>query len=166
MDLLIRELRPGDEQSVVEILNPIIEAGVYSALDTPWTVEAEREFVANFPPRGVFCVAEDCRERRVVGFQTIEPFATYTRAFDHVAVIATFVDLSLRRRGVGTHLARVTLEKARRKAYEKVFTYVRADNPAALKFYRKLEFRIVGTAEKHVKCGGSYVDEIVIEKLL
>ena len=26
----------------------------------------------------------------IVGFQTLEPFAAYTRAFDHVAVIGTY----------------------------------------------------------------------------
>ena len=165
MDLLIREVRPGDAEGIVAILNPIIEAGVYSALDTPFTVEAEREFIASFPRRGVFLVAEDSRDHKAVGFQTLEPFATYTHAFDHVAIIATFVDLSLRRRGVGSRLAKATLEKAKRKAYEKLFTYVRRDNPGALEFYTKLGFRIVGTAHRQAKCGGSYVDEIIIEKL-
>lgn len=165
MDLLIREVQPGDAQAVVAILNPIIEAGVYSALDTPFTVEEERDFIAEFPERGLFYVAEDRLEKEVIGFQTLEPFAPYTHAFDHVAIIATFVDLSVRRCGVGTRLAEVTLRNAKRKGYEKLFTYVRSDNQNALDYYAKLGFRVVGIAEKQAKFGEVYVDEVIVEKL-
>jgi len=166
VDLLIREAQPDDAAAVVAILNPIIDAGVYTVLDTPLPVDAEREFIVSFPKRGIFHLAEDCRNQRAVGFQTLEPFATYTQAFDHVGIIATFVDLSLRRGGVGSRLTKATLEKAEQLGYEKVFTYVRGDNQAALEFYRKLGFRTVGTAKKQAKCGGAYVDEIIIERFL
>ena len=78
-------------------LPPIIESGLYSALATPLTVEAEQEFVHSFPRRGVFHVAED---------------------------------------------------------------------PQALRFYGKLGFRVVGTAERQARIGGKYVDEVIIEKFL
>lgn len=166
MDLLIREVQPDDAQAIVRILNPIIEAGVYSVFDTPLTVEAEREYIVNFPQRGVFYVAEDRQEQKVAGFQSMEPFATYTRAFDHVAVLGTYVDLSHRRQGIGLRLSEATFEAARGKGYEKLFTYVRADNLESLTFYLKLGFRIVGTAQKQAKIGQKYVDEVIIEKFL
>lgn len=166
MDLLIREVRLDDAEAIVSILNPIIEAGVHTALDTPLTAEAEREFITNFPQRGIFHVAERRQDGSTVGFQTIEPFATYTRAFDHVAVMGTFVDLSQQRQDIGRRLCKVTFESARRKGYKKIFTYLRADNPPALAFYLELGFRIVGTAQKQAKFGDRYVDEIIIEKFL
>lgn len=46
MDFLIREVRPDDAEVIANILNPIIQSGQYSALDTPFTVEAEREFIS------------------------------------------------------------------------------------------------------------------------
>ena len=166
MDVHIREVRSDDAGAIVAILNPIIESGVYSALDTPLTVEAEREFIRNFPQRGVFHMAEDSQNHRAVGFQTLEPYATYTHAFDHVAVIATFVDLGCRRRGVGGRLCAASFESARSMGYEKVFTFVRADNPEALQFYLKLGFRVVGTAQRQARIGSNYVDEVIIEKFL
>ncbi len=166
MDLLIREVRSDDAEAILGILNPIIESGAYSALDTPFTVEDEAEFIGNFPRRGVLHLAEDSRHHGAVGFQTLEPYATYTHAFDHVAVIATFVDLACRRRGVGGRLSEVTFESARGKGYEKIFAFVRADNLEALQFYRGLGFRVVGTAQRQAKIGGNYVDEIIIEKFL
>lgn len=166
MDLPVREARPDDAGDIVNILNPIIEAGLYTVLDTPFTVEAEREFIESFPARGVFHVAERLEDNRVVGFQTIEPFATYTHAFDHVALIGTFVGLAERRRGIGTRLSWATFEAAKRKGYEKIFTYVRADNEASLAFHLGLGFRVVGVAQRQARIGGKYVDEVIIEKHL
>lgn len=52
------------------------------------------------------------------------------------------------------------------KGYEKIFTFIRADNPAALASYAKQGFRVVGTAQRQAKINGRYVDEIIVEKLL
>lgn len=164
--LLIRRAQPDDAQAVVNILNPIIEAGVYTALDTPFSVEEEREFIASFPRRGIFHVAVLMPEDHVVGFQNVEPFASYTHAFDHVGVVGTFVDLACRRRGIGTQLFQATFQAALDDGYEKLFTYIRADNPGALSCYLRHGFRIVGTAHRQLKINGRYVDEIVVEKLL
>jgi L-amino acid N-acyltransferase YncA len=90
VDLLVREVELNDAEAIVSILNPIIEAGVYTAFDTPLTVEAEREYILHFPARGVFHVALCYQEQKVVGFQSMEPFANYTHAFDHVGVLGTY----------------------------------------------------------------------------
>lgn len=101
-----------------------------------------------------------------MGLQDVEPFATYTPAFDHVGVIGTFVDLSNRRRGIGRSLFQATFEAARHKGYEKLFAYVRADNAAALAAYLEQGFYEIGTARKHAKIKGMYVDEVMIERFL
>lgn len=166
MNLLIRKAQPEDAEAIIDILNPIIESSAYTVLDTPLSVEFEREYITGFPERGVFCVAERRQDHAILGLQSIEPFATYTHAFDHVGVIGTFVDLSHRREGVGTHLSKTTFEAARREGYEKLFTYVRADNLASLAFHRKLGFCIVGMAQRQARIGERYVDEVIIEKFL
>ena len=147
MDLLIRKVQLEDAGAIVGVLNPIIESGAYIVLDTPLSVEFEREYIASFPERGVFYVAERKQDHAILGLQSIEPFATYTHAFDHVGVIGTFVALSHRREGIGTHLSKITFAAARSEGYEKLFTYIRADNSASLAFYLELGFRIVGTAQ-------------------
>lgn len=80
-------------------------------------------------------------------------------------VLGTYVDLGCRRQGIASALFDATFE-ARRKGYEELFTFVRADNPAALATYRKHGFAIVGTARRHAKISGAYLDEVVIERLL
>ncbi|MBE4372865.1 GNAT family N-acetyltransferase, partial [Vibrio parahaemolyticus] len=102
----------------------------------------------------------------VIGFQNIEPFAQYTKAFDHVGIIGTFVSENARGQGVAKELFNSTFEVAKQKGYEKLFAYVRSDNERALAAYLKQGFEIVGTAKKHAKVRGEYVDEVLIEKFL
>ena len=166
MELGIREAQPGDAEAIVGILNPIIETGLFTAFDTPITVDAEIEYIRKFPARGVFLVAVRQADNRVVGFQSMEPFASYTHAFDHVGVLGTYVDLECRRQGIANQLFPATFAAALRKRYEKIFTFVRADNPAALQTYLHHGFYTVGTAYRQARITGRYVDEIMIEKLL
>ncbi|MFN6514123.1 MAG: GNAT family N-acetyltransferase [Nostoc sp. CreGUA01] len=166
MDLSVREVELNDAEAIISILNPIIEAGVYTAFDTPFTVEAEREYILNFPVRGVFHVAIGGHEQKIVGFQSMEPFATYTHAFDHVGVLGTYVDLSHRRQKVATSLFNATFEVARQRGYEKLFTFIRADNMAALATYLNQGFYIIGTAKRQAKINRTYIDEIIIERFL
>jgi L-amino acid N-acyltransferase YncA len=164
--LLTRAACPDDAEAIVGILNPIIESGAFTVFDTPFTVDAEREYLTAFPARGIFQVALRASDRQIVGFQSMEPFASYTRAFDHVGVLGTYVAPASRRQGVAARLFEATLVAAREKGYEKLFTYVRADNDAALRVYLRHGFVVVGTARRHARIGGRYVDEIVIEKIL
>jgi L-amino acid N-acyltransferase YncA len=164
VDILIRDAVPTDAAAIAGILNPIIAAGVYSALDTPFAIEEERAFIEHFPRRGILHVA--VANGRLVGFQTVEPFASYTRAFDHVGVIGTFVDLALRRQGIASRLFGATFAAAPAKGYEKFFAFVRADNPAALQTYLRHGFVVIGTARRHARIGGRYVDELMIEVII
>lgn len=162
----VRDVRIEDAAGIAAILNPIIAARCYTALDTPVTIEQEREFIRTFPARGIFLVAIDTHSNRIVGFQDVSPFGDFTRAFDHVGVIGTYVDLDRRRQGTASRLFAATFEAARQKGYEKFFTYVRADNEAGLQTYLRQGFRIVGTAERHCRVDGRYIDETVIERTL
>ena len=161
MEIAVRDVQALDAEAIAGILNPIITAGVYTALDTPISVEEERAFIEGFPARGTFLVAT-C-DHQVVGLQSVEPFASYTHAFDHVGVIGTFVDLKMRRRGIASRLFAATFDAARQKGYEKLFAYVRADNPAALQTYVRQGFETIGTARGHARLDGRYIDEVLIE---
>jgi L-amino acid N-acyltransferase YncA len=166
MELLIRDATPDDAAGVVAVFNPIIAARSFTLFDTPFSIEAERSYIAGLTPRDIFHVAVRVSDEAVVGFQSMSPFATYTRAFDHVGVIGTYVELGNRRRGIAKSLFPATFEAARRKGYEKIFTYILADNVAALATYQKHGFRIVGNAARHAKLQGRYVDVIIVERLL
>jgi L-amino acid N-acyltransferase YncA len=162
----IRDVTVDDAEEILAILNPIIAARCYTAMDSEFTLEVERDFIRTFPESGTFLAAVDAELTRIVGFQNVSPFGTFTHAFDHVGVIGTYVDLELRRKGIATQLFAATYEAARHKGYEKFFSYVRADNEAALQTYLRQGFRSVGRAERQARIDGKYIDEVVIEKLL
>jgi L-amino acid N-acyltransferase YncA len=164
MKLSIRDVEPADAEGLVRVLNPIIESRRYTVLDTTVDVETERDYVIDFPERGVWKVAVRQPDQAIVGFQVLEPYATYTHAFDHVGTLGTYVDLGLRRQGIARQLFAATFDAARDKGFEKIFTFVRADNPDALQAYLTQGFVIVGNAKRQAKIDGQYIDEILIEK--
>jgi L-amino acid N-acyltransferase YncA len=166
MQLSIRAVEPDDAGGIAQILNAVIGEGVSTVFDTPFTVEAERRFIESFPVRGVFLVAVRQPDQQIVGFQNLEPFASYTHAFDHVGVMGTYVAAAHRRQGVAAALFQSSFEIAPRKGFEKIFAFVRGDNPAALATYRKHGFQVIGTARRQAKIRGVYIDEILIEKFL
>lgn len=166
MELVIRPAVPDDAEQIVAVLNPIILAGRFTVFAEPFSVEAERAYIDRLPERGLFLVAVERANERIVGFQSMEPFAGFTRAFDHVGTLGTYVAEERRRLGVATALFAATFAAARDKGFEKLFTYVRADNPGALAAYLAHGFGVVGTARRHAKLNGRYIDETLIEKQL
>jgi len=164
MEISTRDVGPDDVEAVLRILNPIIAARTYTALDRPFTLEEERAFIASPPPRRIWKAAIRAADGAMVGYQILEPFAAYTAAFDHVATIGTFVDLSLRRQGIARRLFAASLKAAADAGFEKFFTFVRADNPGALQTYLSQGFTVIGTARDHAKIDGRYIDEVMIER--
>jgi L-amino acid N-acyltransferase YncA len=162
----IRPIRVEDAEGVVNVLNPLIRAGESTALDRVFSVAEERIFISAFPGRGIFNVAEKTNDGVIVGFQNVEPFATYTDAFAHVGVIGTYVDPSGHRQGIGRLLFEATRLTAKDKGYEKFFAFVRADNVAGLAFYKRNGFEVIGTAKRHAKIKGRYIDQVMIEREL
>jgi ribosomal protein S18 acetylase RimI-like enzyme len=164
MDIRIRSVTLDDAEGVLEVLNSVVQERKYSSFDKILTVKEERQFIASLGKRSGLFVAE--LEGRIVGFQTIEPFATYTSAMDHVGIMGTFVHADFRGQGIGRQLAEASFKFAREKGYEKAVIYVRASNKAAQKFYWKLGFVPKGMLEKQVKIDGEYDGEVFMEIFL
>lgn len=111
-----------------------------------------------------FFVVED--QGRVLGFYRTR--RQQGRAA-HVACIGTFA-IAPDARGSG--LARAVLEQAisrlQSEGVTRVELTVEADNPRAIRFYRKLGFELEGTMRSAYKRSGDahYVDELFMAKLL
>lgn len=150
-----------DAAGVASVLNHVIAEGHHTALTGHWTPEAEQAFLQSLGPRSEVFVAEVAG--RIVGFQVIEPFVTYTSTMDHVAHFGTYVHADFRRRGIGHRLAAATLKFAKEKGFEKSVVYVLADNEAGLMFYRDLGFEARGILSRQTKIDGVYHDEVFME---
>ena len=80
MELLIRDAEAGDAEAITRILNPIIEARLYTAFDTVFSVDVERAYIANLSQRGIWKVAVNPSDHRLVGFQMCTSPLPHTRA--------------------------------------------------------------------------------------
>ncbi len=161
MDVNIRRGTIQDAQGVVDVINSIVQEGGLTAIYPALTVEQEKEFIASLGPRGAIFVAE--ADGVILGVLSIEPYARYTRAMDHVATLGTYVYRNFRRQGVGRQLMKAGLEFARRQGYEKIIVYVRAGNSNAQAFYRRMGFIPKMLLERQIKIEGKYDDEVLME---
>ncbi len=162
--LQVRKATPSDAEAISAIWEVICAERIYSAVSRPFTPDQEREYLASLSDREGIFVAE--AEGRILGFQSLERWARYTDAFDHVGTLGTFVLPRWRRRGVGRRLAEHTLSFARTHGYEKLVVYVRASNRGALAFYQGLGFRPCGILTRQVRIDGQYDDEVFLELFL
>ncbi|WP_158162745.1 GNAT family N-acetyltransferase [Grimontia hollisae] len=166
MNLTIRTALDSDARRITDIINPIIRSGRYILLDSPFSVSDQAFLIQYFPVNGVFLVAEEKDTKEIVGYQTVEPFANYSRALDHVGIVNTYVAKQYHRQGIATALFSTMLDIARSRGFEKLVAQVRADNDAALQTYTKQGFEVSGRAKKQAKMGENYIDEITMERFL
>jgi L-amino acid N-acyltransferase YncA len=150
-----------DAAGVAEVLNSVIAEGRHTALTGYWTPEAEQAYLQSLGPRSELFVVEVAG--RIVGFQVLEPFVTYTSTMDHVAHFGTYVQSGFRGQGLGRRLAKATLEFARAHGYEKSVVYVLADNEGGLAYYQSLGFQVRGVLTRQTKIEGAYHDEVFME---
>ncbi len=164
--MVIRPVTLADADAVCAILDAAILSGRQSLLDTTFSADEERRYIGDFPSSGIFMVA-DLPAAGVVGFQSLEPYASYgTHAFDHVLTMGTYVHESHRRRGIGRLLATASFDAARRAGCRRILTEIRGDNDASLRFYLALGFEVVGVAHDLARLGGRFVDVVIVERTL
>ena len=166
MEFSIRTAREEDAESIVELLNPIIQQGSYTIMDEQVSVDDQIEFIRGFPERGVVHVAVRDNSQEVLGLQDVQPISAGGGAFKHVGEISTFVSLASHRKWIGRSLSHKTFIEARGRGFLKLWAAIRADNPVAVSFYQSLGFKVIGTAKRHAFVRGKYVDEILAEKFI
>ena len=165
MEFSIRMVREQDAESIIELLNPIIQAGKYTVMDEPFTVDDQIGFIRGFPKCGVYHAAVCNDSHKVVGIQDVAPLSE-SSVFKHVGDISTFVALGSHRQGIGARLCQATFQAAQAKGFLKISATVRADNPPAIAFYQGQGFQIIGTAHQHAFIQGKYIDEILLERFI
>ena len=95
LPITIRRAVPDDAASIVGIWTGIVAELTYSAVDRPFTIEAEREYLAGLSEREGILLAETV-DRHVVGFQSLDQWTKLFHSMDRVAQIGTFVRLEWR----------------------------------------------------------------------
>jgi ribosomal protein S18 acetylase RimI-like enzyme len=163
--ITIRRGTTDDAASIVAVLQAIVAEKSYSAIDCPFPLEQEREYLKSLSARESVFLAETA-ERQVVGFQSLDQWTRLVHSMDHVGQLGTFVLKEWRGHGIGKQLAAHTLAFARSGGYEKLVIYVRASNTGAQAFYAGLGFVSCGRLTRQVKIDGQHDDEVVMEMFL
>lgn len=166
MEFSIRVVREEDAKSIVEILNPIIQDGCFTIMETLFSEEDQVSFIRGLPAKSVYHVAIRSENQEVLGIQDVLPYTEDRSALAHVGEISTFVSLDAHRSGVGRGLSQETFRVAKERGFQKLMAAIRADNPHAISFYQSQGFEQIGTAKRHVQLRGRYIDEVFMEKFI
>lgn len=156
------EIRPAtrsDAVSMVDLLNPIIEAGNQTVMDQQVTFEDQASFISQFPSQGIFLVAVAVGGYELFGMQDVIPHPSNSGPL--TGEISTFVSQERQGLGVGRALMMQTLEFAKAKGYQKLIATIRMDNNLAQAYYRAQGFKVVGRTSK--PGGKGEIEQIVTE---
>lgn len=151
---------------VDDVLNPIIRAGTYSALDRPYSVDEQAAFIRTFPEHGVFLVAADTESGKIAGMQDVISRSPDPGEPAAVGWVSTFVALDRLRAGIGRALCAATIPRARAVGFRTLCAAIRADNLQALAFYESQGFVPVAVVEGGAVVRGVPVDQVLAEKRL
>jgi len=161
----VRRVREEDAAATIELLSPIIASRAYSIMTELIPYQDQLDFIRSVRNEGVGNVAVD-ETGEIVGFQTVGGYFSETPALAHIGDIGTFVRLGYHRAGIGGMLMEKTIPEAVAKGFLKVMALIRADNPAALGFYRRHGFETIGTARRHARIDDRFIDEVMAERML
>jgi L-amino acid N-acyltransferase YncA len=164
-DVRIRRATVGDAEAIVTILTRIASERVHSAIERPWTLEQQRNYLASLSPRETFHVAV-AGSGEAIGFQSLDLWSPLLGSTTHVGQLGTFLLTEWRRQGVGRALFQATESFARSSGYRKFLIQVRSSNTAAQLFYQQLGFVPCGRLTRQVVVDGQEDDEILMEFFL
>jgi len=159
----LRPARAGDAEAVCEIYNQGIEDRVATLETELRTPEERREWMAARGPRHPVIVAESAGV--LVGWGSLNVFNARP-AYCHVADFSVYVERAWRGRGVGHRLLERLIEIAREIGYHKMVLATFPTNTGGVRLYERLGFTRVGVYHEQGMLDGTWVDTLIMEKLL
>lgn len=163
MAISIRPARPIDASAIAAIYNQGIaerastfETTLRSAGDILERIKA----AARFP----VLVAIDSNEV-VVGWAGLSAYRSRA-CYSGVAEFSIYIDSQARGQGAGKLLLNGLIEEASTLGYWKLLSRVFPFNAASRALCRACGFREVGIYEKHARLDGSWLDVVIVERLI
>jgi RimJ/RimL family protein N-acetyltransferase len=147
---------------IASVLHTIVAERIHSAIDRAWDADEQRSYLRSLSSREAVHVAIG-GSGDVIGYQSLDRYSTLLESMAHVGQLGTFVLPAWRGRGVGQALFAETRRFAASAGYRKLAIQVRASNPAAQSFYKRLGFVECGRLRRQVIIDGREDDEILME---
>ncbi len=101
----------------------------------------------------------------VLGWAALSSYRTRA-CYSGVAEFSIYMDAQARGHGAGKRLLHALIEQAAMFGYWKLLSRVFPFNTASRALCRSCGFREVGTYEKHAKLDGSWLDVVIVERLI
>ncbi|MBI2494164.1 MAG: N-acetyltransferase [Candidatus Rokubacteria bacterium] len=159
----VRPASPADAEAISRIYNQGIEDRVATLETERRTSEERRRWLAGRSPRHPVIVAES--DGHVVGWGSLNAFNP-REAYRFVADFSIYVERAWRGQGVGRVMLARLIELAREHGYHKMVLSAFPTNQGGMALYEKLGFRTVGVYKEQGQLDGTWVDTIIMEKLL
>ena len=158
----VRPARPEDASAICAIYNEGIEDR--ATLETERrTVDERRSWLAARDARHPVVVVE--ADGVVVGWASLNVFNA-RNVYRHVADISVYVTRSSRGKGAGTVLLERLIELGRQIGFHKLVLAGFPQNAASVALYGRFGFREVGIYREQGLLDGSWVDVLLMERLL
>lgn len=162
--LTIRGATVDDAAPICEIYNQGIDDRIATLETEHRTPDERRAWLAARGPRHPVFVAA-ARDGVILGWASLNAFNPRP-AYDYVADLSVYVERAWRGRGVGRRLLTHLVERAPGLGYHKLVLAAFPFNAAGIALYERLGFRAVGIYREQGQLDGSWVDVIVMERLL
>jgi L-amino acid N-acyltransferase YncA len=159
----IRAALPADASAIAAIYNQGIEERAATFETTLRSAEDMLERIraaARFP----VLVAVD-PDGIVLGWAGLSAYRTRA-CYAGIAEFSVYLDSKVRGRGAGKQLLNALIETAATLGYWKLLSRAFLFNTASRALCRACGFREVGTYEKHAKLGDSWLDVVIVERMI
>jgi L-amino acid N-acyltransferase YncA len=163
METLVRPALQTDASAIAAIYNQGIVERSSTFETTQRSAEDMLERIkaaARFP----VLVAVDGNDV-VLGWAGLSAYRTRA-CYSGVAEFSIYMDHKARGRGAGRRLLTALIEEASKLGYWKLLSRVFPFNAASRALCRTCGFREVGIYEKHAKLDGSWLDVVIVERLI
>jgi L-amino acid N-acyltransferase YncA len=159
----IRPADPDDANAIARIYNEGILDRIATLEIETRSPEERRQWLAGKSERHPVFVAELAGE--VVAWGSLNVFNA-RRCYDHVADFSVYVARDRRGHGLGRAMIGHLIEAAREHGFHKLVLSTFPFNDAGVALYERAGFRRVGVYREQGQLDGSWVDILVMEKLL
>jgi RimJ/RimL family protein N-acetyltransferase len=162
----LRTLKWEDLDDLLDFINSLVEEGANILRTEKVSRDEEIDWLSGVFKRlekgDIFCVAAEVDGHLVANSEVIRGTG-YSR---HVGFIGIAIKKGFRGIGIGTEMMKALEEHARKIGLKVLTLSVFANNQHAINLYKKMGFVETGLVPKRFFKDGSYIDEIIMAKML
>ncbi|MBP3372355.1 MAG: N-acetyltransferase [Clostridia bacterium] len=163
-DIIVREAKFRDVQSILRILNDDIQFGGNTLDHRIWTkTQGIMWYMRHDPETYPIYVAE--LDGEVIGYSAINPYRS-ALGFERIAENSIYVDERYRRRGVARMLVSRVLEEAKARGYRVMMATIIAHNQASINLHASLGYECMSTLIRGGMRKGQPIDLVLMKRVL